>query len=177
MQPRVATSWKRLSDDASSSSADSISHYSPSPPRMGAREAQLQRWETDGGKTALARVQVRILIVDNDTGAAESLEHMLHASGFSETQVAYSGHAAIALAAEFRPDVVLLDLGLYDMTAYQLAKSLREQAQSTEIRLIALTSSREHTAREQARAAGFERYLLKPIAAVDLSALLERSFR
>jgi CheY-like chemotaxis protein len=116
---------------------------------------------------------VRILIADNDMRSADALELMLHASGYSETCVAYSGGAALAIAAEFRPDVALLDLGLLDVTSYRLAQSLREQAQRHNLRLIAITSSPEHSAREQARAAGFERYLVKPIAAPDLSALLE----
>ena len=174
MQPRTTMSWKRLSDNAPPD-ANSISQYSPSLPHTRAKEAQPQRWETDGGKTAPAKGPMRILIVDTDMGSAEALEQMLHASGFSETRVAYSGHAAIAFAAGFQPDVVLLDLNLLDITAYALAQSLRAQAQSKHIRLIALTWSREHTARELAREAGFERYLLKPIGAVDLSALLTSS--
>jgi CheY-like chemotaxis protein len=126
---------------------------------------------------ALATEPVRTLIVDDDMGAADSLELMLHRSGYSETRVAYSGHAALAIAAEFQPDVALLDLSLLDMSSYELAQSLRERAQSRLLHLIALTSSREHTAREQARVAGFERYLLKPIASPDLSALMATQFR
>jgi CheY-like chemotaxis protein len=98
---------------------------------------------------------------------------MLHASGYSETRVAYSGRAALAIAADFQPGVALLDLSLLDMTGYELARSLREQAQGQNLRLIALTSSPEHAAREQARVAGFERYLMKPVAALDLSTLLD----
>jgi CheY-like chemotaxis protein len=116
---------------------------------------------------------VRILIVDNDMSAADSLELMLRASGYSQTRVTYSGEAALAIAADFQPGVVLLDLSLRDMTAYELAQSLREQAQSHHLRLIALTSSPQHAAREEARVAGFERYLLRPIAPHDLSDLME----
>src|SRR4029078_9889907 len=115
----------------------------------------------------------RVLIVDSDMGSADSLELMLHASGYQETRVAYSGEAALAIAADFQPSMVLLDLGLLDMTGYHLAESLRDRAQSRELRLIALTSSPEHAAREEARAAGFERYLLKPVTSVDLSNLVE----
>jgi CheY-like chemotaxis protein len=118
---------------------------------------------------------VRILIVDNDMQSADSLELMLHASGYSETRVAYTGHAALAIAAEFKPGVALLNLSMPGITAYELAQSLREQAQGENLRLIALTSSPEHAAREQARVAGFERYLMKPVASLDLSVLLERS--
>jgi CheY-like chemotaxis protein len=120
---------------------------------------------------------MRILLVDNDMSEADSLELMLHASGYSDTRVAYSGHAALAIAAEFGPDVVLLDLSLLDLTGYEVAQSLREQAQSRHLRLIALTSSRAHAGREQARAAGFECYLLKPVASVELSELMALSYQ
>jgi CheY-like chemotaxis protein len=151
MHDRPTTSWKRRSDTMRDEGD-----------RATAR-----------GKIALVTGPVRILIADNDMHSADSLELMLHASGYSETRVAYSGHAALAIAAEFQPGVALLDLSLLDMTGYEVARSLREQAQSQNLRMIALTSSPEHAAREQARAAGFERYLMKPVAALDLSALLE----
>jgi len=143
------------------------------PADSGAR--QLRAWEDEGGATALAAESVRVLIVDNDMSSADSLELMLHAAGHSNTRVAYSGHAALAIAAEFLPSVVLLELNLLDMNGYALAKLLREHAQSRGLRLIALTSSREHAGREQARRAGCERYLLKPVVALDLIELLKMS--
>src|SRR6267142_155803 len=121
----------------------------------------------------LSNEPARILIVDSDIRSSDSLELMLHASGYSETRVAYSGHAALAIAAEFQPSVVLLELDLLDMSGYEVARLLREHAQSHDLRLIALTSSREHAGRELARVAGFERYLLKPVAALELSGLLQ----
>jgi CheY-like chemotaxis protein len=135
------------------------------PREHGARNAE--------GGTPVISAPVRILIIDNDMTAADSLELMLQASGYSETRVAYSGHAALGIAADFQPAVVLLDLSLDDMTGYELAQLLREQAQSHSLRLIALTSSPEHAAREQARVAGFERYLVRPFGPHDLSDLME----
>jgi CheY-like chemotaxis protein len=153
MQEKVSASWRRRSDAAQS------------PVEAGTGRAA---GEGDGA---------RILIVDNDMSSADALELMLHASGYTETRVAYSGEAALAIAADFRPNMVLLDLSLLDMTGYHLAESLRDRAQRREMRLIALTSSPEHAAREQARAAGFERYLLKPITSVDLSNLVKMPSR
>ena len=176
MQNTGTTSWKRQSDAALKPTASDTAQ-SEQTLRTDEKETQLPHREGEGGKAAPSTEPVRILIIDNDMGAADSLEQMLHASGYSETRVAYSGHAALVIAADFHPDLVLLDLGLLDWTGYELARSLREQAQSRNLRLIALTSSREHTAREQARAAGFERYLLKPVAALDLCALVETSFK
>jgi len=98
---------------------------------------------------------------------------MLRASGYWQTRVAYSGHAALAMAAAFQPSVVLLELNLLDMSGCEVARLLREQAQGHDLRLIALTPSREHADRELARVAGFERYLLKPVAADELAGLLQ----
>jgi CheY-like chemotaxis protein len=120
---------------------------------------------------------VRILIVDHDMSSAVALEHLLRTSDYSATRVAHSGHSALAIAAEFHPQVVLLDLDLPDMNSYEVAQLLRERAQRQDFRLIALTSSREHAGRELARAAGFERYLLTPVSAPDLAELLEMPFR
>ena len=154
MEDTVTTSWRRLSDKRRNA-------------------LQLGVGEDEGGQSALSNEPVRILIVDSDIGSSSSLELMLHASGYSETRVAYSGHAALAIAAEFQPSVVLLELDLLDMSGYEVARLLRGHAQSHDLRLIALTSSREHAGRELARVAGFERYLLKPVAALDLSGLLQ----
>jgi DNA-binding response OmpR family regulator len=136
---------------------------------MQANEAQqLETWEDDGGQSALSTQPVRILIVDDDIKSSSSLELMLRASGYSETRVAYSGHAALAIAVEFQPSMVLVELSLLDMSGYEVARLLRGRAQSHDLRLIALTSSREHAGRELVRVAGFESCLLKPVAAHDL---------
>jgi CheY-like chemotaxis protein len=129
--------------------------------------------QDEGGRITPGAQPVRVLIVDNDTSSAYSLERMLHASGYSETRVACSGAAALAIAAGFLPDLVLLELDLIEMGGYDLAQRLRERAQSRSLRLIALTSSRQHAGRELARVAGFERYLLKPVGSLDLTALME----
>ena len=92
---------------------------------------------------------------------------------YSEIRVGYSDHAALAIAAEFQPSVVFLELNLLDMNSFEVARLLREQAQGHDLRLIALTPSREHAGRELARVAGFERYLLKPVAADELASLLQ----
>jgi len=76
---------------------------------------------------------VRIMIVDGDIKSSSSLEVMLRASGHSQTCAAYSGHAALAIAADFRPSMVLLELNLLDMTGYEVAHVLRGRAQAGEL--------------------------------------------
>jgi PleD family two-component response regulator len=171
MQDRMTTSWRRRSDKPRNhTDPGGSAQMLPLHEKAG---QQLDTREDEGGQSMLSNEPVRILIVDDDISSSDSLELMLHASGYSETRVAYSGHAALAIAAEFQPSVVLLELNLLDMSGYEVARSLREHAKSHDLRLIALTSSREHAGRELARVAGFERYLLKPVATLDLSGLLQ----
>ena len=173
MQDTVTTSWRRFSDGLRPHAAFGSARTVRMPPPRAREVQQLETWENEGGHSALATDPLRILIVDHDIGSTDEIELMLHASGYSHTRVAYSGHAALAIAAEFRPAVILLELDLLDMSGFEVARLLRERAQSHDLRLIALTPSREHASRERARVAGFERYLLKPVAADDLSALLQ----
>jgi CheY-like chemotaxis protein len=142
------------------------------PAVLGGEAQQLQTWEGEGGQLVLSPELLRILIVDSDIRASDLLGLMLHALGHA-TRVAHSGNAALAIAAEFHPSVVLLEINLPDRSGYEVGRLLRERAQSHDLRLIALTSSREHAGREMARVAGFERYLLKPVAARDLAELLK----
>jgi len=168
----ATTSWRRLSDEPQKR-ADARSACGGQVPPVKVNEAQqVASWENEGGRSALPTAPLRILIVDDDIESSTSLELMLCASGHSETRVAYSGHAALAIAAAFQPSMVLLELGLLDMSGYEVARILRERVQSHDLQLIALTSSREHAGRELARVAGFERHLLKPVAAIDLATLI-----
>jgi DNA-binding response OmpR family regulator len=145
---------------------------------MRANADKLETWEDEGGRMGRVSSEVpRVLIVDNDMTAADSLELMLNAAGYVETRVAYSAHAALALAVDFHPDVAFLEMNLLDMDTNDLAQRLRERAQIQDVRLIAMTSSRQHAGRDIARNAGFERYLLKPIAVAELLKLLDVASR
>ena len=111
----------------------------------------------------------RTLVVDDDVDAADSLASLLQSAGYGDARVAYSGAAALALAVEFKPTVLLVDLDLPDMSGYDVARHLSQHPQLQNLRLIALTASSEHPGRELACEAGIERYLSKPVsfAALD----------
>jgi CheY-like chemotaxis protein len=131
------------------------------------------KYESESG-----RAPHRVLIVDDDAESADSLAMLLQAPGnreTRETRVAYSAGAAVALAVEFQPTIVFLDVGLPDMGGYEVARRLHQHPHLQNRRLIALTDSGEHPGRERAREAGFERYLLKPVTAVALEELLSMS--
>jgi CheY-like chemotaxis protein len=149
MRDSVTTSWRRLSDR----------------PRNDGDAAG----QGEGGQTAHSTEPLRTLIVDSDIKSSHSLELLLLASGHSETRVAYSGHAALAIAEDFQPSLVLLALTLLDMSGYELARLLRGSVPNRDFRLIAMTSSLGHVDRQLARVRGFEGYLCKPV--VDLEFL------
>jgi CheY-like chemotaxis protein len=114
----------------------------------------------------------RILIVDADVTATDSLASLLQSAGYGDVRVVHTGAAALALAVEFRATVLLVDLELPDMSGYDLARSLSQHPRLQNLRLIALTSSSEHPGRELAREAGIERYLSKPVGAAALDEVL-----
>jgi CheY-like chemotaxis protein len=113
----------------------------------------------------------RVLIVDADVHAADALASLLQSTGYGDARVAYTGATAIALAVEFVPTVLLVDLELPDMSGYEVARHLSQHPRLQNLRLIALTAHSEHPGRERAREAGIERYLIKPVAPEDLDEL------
>jgi CheY-like chemotaxis protein len=113
----------------------------------------------------------RVLIVD-DVQSTLSLELLLHELGYCTTRVAVSGATALEIAQKFSPSIVLLALELPDMSAYDVAWRLREYNELRRVRLIALTGDYEHTYRDLARRAGFERFLAKPVSGSVLRNLL-----
>jgi PleD family two-component response regulator len=169
----VITSWRRLSDRLSNDvNTAGAPNLQVRPARL--KEArQLEAWEGEGGQPARSTEPVRILIVDIDMKSSHSLELLLQAAGYSQTRVAYSGHAALAIAEDFQPSVVLVELNLFDMSGYELARLLRGHAPNRDLRLIAMTSSREYAGRELARVLGFERYLCKPVVGASLLNVLQ----
>ena len=113
----------------------------------------------------------RILIVDDDVDAADSLASLLQSEGYGEARVAYTAATAFVVAAEFVPTVLLVDLDLPDMSGYDVARRLSQHPQLQNLRVIALTASSQHPGRELAREAGIERYLIKPVGAAALHEL------
>lgn len=108
-----------------------------------------------------------MLIVDDNADAAESLSMLLAFQGH-EPQVAYSAREALACIAAFRPEVALLDIGLPEMSGYELATRLRALPHMSGLRLIALTGYGQLEDQQRALASGFDAHMVKP---VDLQAL------
>ena len=114
---------------------------------------------------------LKILVVDDNRDAAVSLSALLEMMG-NETQVVHDGLAAVAAAAAWRPDVVLLDIGLPGLNGYEAARRIREQPEGTAIVLCALTGWGQAGDRLKSRDAGFDHHLVKPVDPAALERLL-----
>ena len=104
---------------------------------------------------------LRVMVVDDNADAAQMLAALLEVQGHA-VSVAYDAGGALARAREERPDVLLLDIGLPDMDGYELARRLRTQPENAGATLVALTGYGQVQDREEAQAAGFDHYLVKP---------------
>jgi signal transduction histidine kinase/ActR/RegA family two-component response regulator len=112
--------------------------------------------------TPLSAERRRVLIADDNRDAADSLSLLLELSGH-EVRVAHLGQTALSLAQTFRPDVVFLDIGMPDLSGYEVARALRQEAWATSLQLIALTGWGQEEDRRRALEAGFDHHLTKPV--------------
>jgi signal transduction histidine kinase/ActR/RegA family two-component response regulator len=124
---------------------------------------------TDAG--APASVRRRILIADDNRDAAESLSILLELAGH-EVRVAHLGRTALSVAQVFRPDTALLDIGMPDLSGYEVAQDLRREPWGTGIQLIALTGWGQEEDRRRALEAGFDHHLTKPVDPEHLEGLI-----
>lgn len=113
----------------------------------------------------------RVLVVDDNEDSAEMLGVLIGELGHV-VRVAHDGPGALAAAAEFEPDIAVLDIGLPVMDGYELATRLREQRGEHRIRFVALSGYGQEKDKAQSRAAGFVRHLTKPIDAKELESVL-----
>jgi CheY-like chemotaxis protein len=116
----------------------------------------------------------RVLIVDDNEDAANSLAMVLKLGGH-ETASVYTAADALARAASFKPDVVLLDIGLPGMDGYEVALRLRELPGLRNVRLVAVTGYGRSDDRLRAREAGFDEHLTKPVEFSALDRTLSRA--
>jgi signal transduction histidine kinase len=125
------------------------------------------------GPTAAVRSTVgkRVLVVDDNVDAAEALGVQLQSSGHRVT-IEHDGVAALASARREPPEVCLLDIGLPGMDGYELARSLRAFPETAHALLVALTGYGQDADRSRAIAAGFDRYVVKPIDPEQLSQVI-----
>jgi two-component system CheB/CheR fusion protein len=108
------------------------------------------------------RSGLRVLVVEDNVDTARTLSLLLQTLGCI-TQEVHEGPPVIDAAKSFRPDVILLDIGLPGLDGYQIARLIRQTPELSNIRLIALTGYGQQQDRERSRDAGFDNHLVKPV--------------
>lgn len=112
----------------------------------------------------------RVLVVDDNRDAAELLSELLNSDGY-EARMAYDGSAAVELAESWRPDVILLDIGLPRLDGYEAARRIRALDGGSRMTLIAVTGWGQAEDRARSAAAGFDHHFVKPVDLVTLKEL------
>jgi len=114
---------------------------------------------------------LRILVADDNLDSADSLAMLLTLEG-NETQMAHDGLAALEVAATFRPDVMLLDIGMPKLNGYEVCRRIRQQAWGKDIVVIALTGWGQEEDKRRSLEAGVDYHLVKPVDFASLEKLL-----
>jgi CheY-like chemotaxis protein len=114
----------------------------------------------------------KILVVDDHRDSAESMEMMLDLLG-NDVRVAHDGLEALVLAERFRPDVILMDVGMPNMNGYDATRRIRQESWGGTMIIIALTGWGQESDRTESRLAGCDRHLVKPIDPDELKTLLD----
>lgn len=118
----------------------------------------------------------RVLVVDDNVDLTRGLARLLQIRGH-EVRIAYDGPTGLELAKNSKPDVVLIDIGLPGMDGYQLAGHLRRDESVKDATLIAISGYGQEEDLRQAREAGFDHHLVKPIISDQLIKILEEAER
>ena len=123
-----------------------------------------------------APLNLRILVVDDNQDSASSLSIILEQAGNS-VLCAHDGLIALSLAEEYRPDVVLMDIGMPKLDGYDACRKFRQQPWGRDILLVAVTGWGAQTDRKKASEAGFNAHLVKPVDPEGLLKLLGELMR
>lgn len=104
----------------------------------------------------------KILVVDDNRDAADSLAAILRVEGH-DARAAYSGAEAVRLAEEMKPDAVLLDIQMPEMSGYDVARALRDYRRGVRAVIVAVTAYGQESDKLAARQAGFHHHITKPV--------------
>jgi two-component system, sensor histidine kinase len=114
----------------------------------------------------------RLLVVDDNRDFTDTMAILLEAIGH-EVRTAYDGREVATIVADFKPQVVLLDIGLPGIDGYELARRLRASPQYSGAALIAVSGYGQQADRTRAQEAGFDHHLVKPVDPDKLAKLIE----
>ena len=117
------------------------------------------------------KAALKVLIVDDNVDVAQTIGWMLEAIGHDYRMV-HEGKLAVQTAQEYRPDAILLDIGMPGMDGYAVCRALREQSLFDDTVIIAQTGWGQTQARATAGESGFNHHLVKPVTMDRLEELL-----
>jgi len=115
--------------------------------------------------------QGRILVVDDNRDGAASLAMLLTVMG-NDTRTAHDGLEGVELAEAFRPDLIVLDIGLPKLNGYDACRRIREKPWAKDTLIVAATGWGQDDDRRRSKEAGFDYHLVKPVEAAELNRLL-----
>ena len=113
----------------------------------------------------------RVLVVDDNRDGAESLTELLRLTGHDAIAI-FDGAAAVSEARTYRPEIVLLDIGLPEMSGYDVCRALRAQPGGRDVAIVAVTGLGQDADRARARDAGFSAHLVKPVSYAQIVDLI-----
>ena len=116
---------------------------------------------------------MRILVTDDNRDNADSCSMLLKMEGH-EVRTAYSGPEALAIAAKFKPQIMLLDIVMPEMTGYEVASTVRAADWGKDILLVAITGYSQVEDKRKAVASGFDHHLAKPVEQEALRELIAK---
>lgn len=132
---------------------------------------QVPQRQLPSGNADAGQRRLRILVVDDNRSATAMLGTMLETMG-NEIRTAYDGVEAIEVAAQFQPELVLMDIGMPNLNGYDTAQRIREQPWGRDLTLVALTGWGQDEDRRRTKEAGFDHHFVKPIEPGALRKLL-----
>jgi CheY-like chemotaxis protein len=158
--------------DVTSDGVDRGSEFSLRLPASARRETP-EPQEADANGMALGGH--RVLVVDDNADAAQTLAFLIRAIGDNEVHVALSGAEALPLAERIKPDTVFLDLKMPEMDGYEVAQRMRSEAWADGAWLVALTGWGLEEHKRRSKEAGFDQHLTKPADRAALEGILARN--
>jgi PAS domain S-box-containing protein len=140
-------------------------------PRTGVVSQKRRPYTAAAISRPTAGPRCKVLVADDNRDAAQTLALILKMSGY-DVHLAISGREALAVASRERPDAMFLDIGMPDMSGYEVAGSVRGEAWGAHALLVAVTGWGQPNDKERARTAGFNHHLTKPVDLEHVEQLL-----
>jgi CheY-like chemotaxis protein len=119
---------------------------------------------------------LRVLVVDDNVDTVLSFSMLLKESGH-DVRTAHDGPTALEAACDYRPNVVLLDIGLPGLDGYQVAKRMRQQPVLQNVMLVAMTGYRQESDLQRSQEAGFDHHLVKPARFEQIQKILATALK